>query len=233
MDINDKNKFLEENQEHIIRLASRITGKPVTKSDDEWSIALSAVSKALDSHSEERGPFWPYASVVMKNALTDLYRSNTKGRMEMPVQPGAFDGELDDTEGNLSDQMDVQGRASVTFDNSLALEIEAAQKEFKDYGFSFFDLADSSPKSQKTRAGCANVLRALFTPPPLDGELVRGRKLPVRELVKRSGEKQKLLERHRNYLVAAALILRADEYPALSEYFEYTGIRPGGKLNKR
>ncbi len=230
MENDDKNRFLEENQERILRLTSRITGRSIDKSDDEWSIALSATSRALDTHSEEKGTFWPYASVVIRNALTDHYRSTARSRSEFPVQPGAFDGDLDDQEGNLSEQLEVQEKASVTYESPLALEIEAVQAELKEYGFSFFDLVASSPKSTKTKASCAKVLRAFFSPPPIVDELIKKKKLPAGELIKRSGEKGKILERHRNYLIAAAVILRTDEYPGLAEYFLSTGVKAGGKL---
>lgn len=232
MDKDEKNSFLEENQDRILRLTSRILGRGVTKSDDEWSVALSAVSKAYDTHSEEKGLFWPYASVVIRNALTDYFRSAGRARNEFPVQPGAFDGDLDDQEGNLSEQLEVQEKASVSFDNQLALEIDAVQAELEPYGFSFFDLAACSPKSVKTKKSCANVLKAFFTPPPIVEELLKNRKLPASELVRRSGEKGKILERHRNYLIAAALILKDDEYPGLAEYFEFSGIRPGGRIKE-
>ncbi|MCR5654559.1 MAG: hypothetical protein K6G07_02840, partial [Lachnospiraceae bacterium] len=66
-----RNTFLLDEEQHILRLAGKLCNRVVTKSDDEWSIALMAVDEALDRYDETRGDFWSFASYVMKNRLTD------------------------------------------------------------------------------------------------------------------------------------------------------------------
>ena len=93
-----------------------------------------------------------------------------------------------------------------------AEEIESADEQFAKYGFSFYDLASCSPKSDKTRCGCGMAAAALSRSSVLVASLRRTHELPVRALAKES-----LIERHRNYIVAAALLLDGD-YPVLSSY---------------
>lgn len=51
----------------------------------------------------------------------------------------------------------------------------------------------------------------------LVASLRRTHELPIRALAKESGVSARLIERHRNYIVAAALLLDGD-YPVLSSY---------------
>ena len=45
--------LIYENEFFILRTARVATGRPITKSDDEWSVALSAFWEALKSHDPQ------------------------------------------------------------------------------------------------------------------------------------------------------------------------------------
>ena len=48
----------------------------------------------------------------------------------------------------------------------------------------------------------------------------KNRSLLISEIVRKTGIKKKILERHRKYIIAAAEILNG-EYPLLAEYMNY------------
>ena len=93
-----KNLFLTEERDHILYLTARILRKTVTDSDDEFSIALMAVSEALDSYDEDKGAFWNYASLVIKSRILDEYRKRSSYDRELLLSPDSFTGETKDTE---------------------------------------------------------------------------------------------------------------------------------------
>lgn len=219
--MDQKNLFLQKEQTHILRLASRITHKALTYSDEEWSVALWAVSGAIDSYEEEKGDFWPYAALVMSSRLKDMYRSEARHSAEVSVRPEAFDGDVEEEDPDYLTQCEVQQHAGVTVDTSLKEEIETLQQELEPFGISFFDLAECSPKAEKTRKSCASLVRAFFAPPPplVDG-LRRTKILPVKELLARSRISRKIVDRYRKYLITSALILDGD-YPGLADYLAY------------
>ena len=219
--IENKNAFLQKEQNHILRLASRITHRSLTCSDEEWSAALWAVSGAIDSYEEEKGDFWPYAALVMSSRLKDMYRSESRHSPEISVRPEAFDGDVEEEDPDYLTQCEVQQHAGVTADTSLKEEIEALQQELKPFGISFFDLAECSPKAEKTRKSCAMLVKAFFAPPPplVDG-LRRTKIMPVKELLGRSRISRKIIDRYRKYLITSALILDGD-YPGLADYLDY------------
>ena len=211
----------------ILRCASEAAHRYVTDSDDEWSIALMAFSEAVQSYAEEKGPFKVFATVVIRRRVLDYLRSEGRYKNELTASPGAFEGDLPEEEAggiNLQVQKQVAessleaSAADVTADAKA--EIEAVQAILGRYGFSFFDLAECSPKAEKTRRGCAMATLALLGDPALLDQLRKKRMLPMRELVQASGVARKVLDRHRRYIIAAAEILSGD-FPIISAYLDY------------
>jgi len=198
-------RFIEAHEGFILRTASRHAGHTVTRSDDEYSVALMAFYEAVKGYDPAGGPFGAYASLVIGRRLADYYRASHRFDAEVSLAPQTFDGTIEADAADAGVQL------------CAAEEIESADEQFAKYGFSFYDLASCSPKSDKTRRGCGMAAAALSRSSVLAASLRRTHELPVRALAKESGVSARLIERHRNYIVAAALLLDGD-YPVLSSY---------------
>ena len=57
----------------------------VTRSDDEYSVALLAFYEAIEGYDPESGPFGAYASLVIGRRFADHYRSQHRFDAEMPL----------------------------------------------------------------------------------------------------------------------------------------------------
>ena len=219
-----KEAFLSENSEHILRLAAKLSGHLITKSDDEWSVALIAAAEAIDKYDPEKGDFWGFASVVIKSRLLNLYQSNKRTEGEIAVSPEAFEGEVEEDDPELSFKLKLQDKMAVSDnvsgESALKDEILALEEELQAYHISFFDLTESSPKSAKTKKGCMEVIASFFLPPPLMEYLKKKGALPAKELKERSGQTVKFLDKFRKYLIASVLIIDGD-YPGLADYIPY------------
>ena len=222
-DPQEKEKFLIEERIHILRMASKLLGRGITESDDEWSIALIATSDAIDTYNIDQGDFWGYASIVIKNRLTDYLRKEYRIREhESAVSPEAFSGDLPDKDNATGIELEVSRKESKeVVENDLKNEIDALREELKAFGIGFRDLADASPKSEKTREACEKAVLGMFDPPPLVEGLRRKKEFPIKEIFIRTDVKKKTLERHRKHLVAATLVMDGD-YPKMQEYFPYS-----------
>ena len=74
---NDRNaleEFIISQEGFIIKTATRITKRFVSKSDDEWSIALSAYLEAIEKYDIEKGSFVPFAEMIIRSRLIDWFR---------------------------------------------------------------------------------------------------------------------------------------------------------------
>ena len=185
------------------------------------SAALLAFHEAVGAYDAGKGSFRSFAAMIIRRRVTDYLRGEMRHSGEIPVELYTMTGELTDESPS---PLQVRVREQVTKmaeetvqTGSAAEEIGAMQQILSAYGFSFFDLSDSSPKAEKTRRQCALAVRTLIEDTALISRMQASKTLPIRELALRSGVSKKLLERHRKYIIAAAEILTGD-YPVLGEY---------------
>ena len=226
--------FSEERLEELVQTwrrpllvcAGRCVNRFVTEQDEEWSVTLLAFQEAVKNYDRSKGDFWPFASTVVQRRLTDHLRKQYKEEQITYVEPGVLTGETE-KEAESRGGIDSEVRRSLSeasVDNgdwpgkyTIADEIEAVQEEFRKYGLCFYDLTSCSPKAEKSRKKCTAAAKALLEDAALMEQMEKTGTLPMKELEKKSGVSRKILDKHRRYLIAAAVILRG-EYPLLAEY---------------
>lgn len=213
-------ELVHQNEQFILKCAVAASKRFVTKSDDEWSIALTAFCQAVKSYQSEKGAFLSFADLVIRRRLVDYYKSQERHKAEIPAAPEVFEsGPLEESE-----QPALQAAVAkkvVSQDNSdLRFEIEAASGVFAGYGFSFYELASCSPKAEKTKAACARAVACLLSNPVLLKSLKSTKQLPIKTIEKTAEVPRKILDRHRKYIIAAAEILSGD-YPGLAYYMRF------------
>ena len=215
-----RNEFLMSEQDHILHLTARVLKRTVSRSDEEWSIALLAVNEAIDSYEMSRGKFWNYAAMVIGSRIKDYYRSASRFKNEISVNSQAFGEDIDEDESQIGIHIEIRDKTAVYVETDLRDELEALAKELEGYDIDLFELPKYSPKSLKTRETCKEIVAAIFLPPPLIELLKKTRNLPVKEIMNRITVKRKLIDRHRKYLVAASLI-EAGDYPHVMSYYSH------------
>lgn len=222
----DENKLtdlIEANRAFILRCASETVHRYVTDSDDEWSIALTAFAEAVRDYEGERGSFRGFAALVIKRRVLDYLRAQSRYD-ELSVTPDAFEGALDEDEAGGVELRVQQRMAEEASGDDVGArareEIAAMQEILRAYGFSFFDLAEASPKTDKTKRSCGTAIRTLIASAVLLAKMRLAHLLPIRELSLASGVVRKILERHRRYIIAGAEILDGD-FPILAGYLTY------------
>lgn len=215
----------------ILRTASEITRRYITDSDDEWSVALMAFSEAVQAYQPDRGASFPtFARTVIQRRLLDHARGERRRQAEIIVLPGAFEGGLSEEEANgvsLEVESKLAEQSAENLSSRTKEEIDEVQEALARYGFSLFDLTESSPKAEKTKAACALAVRALLADRELWERAREKGTLPMKELSRSAGVSRKLLDRHRKYILAAAEILTRD-LPILAAYVDF--IRKGEQL---
>ena len=227
-DETETNAFIAANESFILQVAGNTVKHYVGKSDDEFSIGLMAFHEALLSYAPEKGAFHAFAGLVIKRRLLDKLKSDYRFRAEIPADtsgeepdgdsPEPLALEINRKQAMLSEERpDPDATPGTT---PIMDEIEAVQQLLSRYGFSFYDLASCSPKSKKTKEACAKAVCVLLQDQELFAEMRRRAALPAKKLLEMTGLPRKILERHRNYIIAAAEILNGD-YPLLAEYMSY------------
>lgn len=212
--------FAGEQKGFILNCAFRTTNRYVTTGDDEWSIALFAFSNAVKTYNLDKGSFLPYAELLIKRHLIDYYRSIKKYSPELTVNPIIFESNVGADDTDIGIKIEVAEKMIINQDDSLKYEIEAANAEFLEFGFSFFSLIECSPKSVKTKAACKQAIQYILENSLLMEEIYIKKQLPLKIIQKNTLLPRKLLEHHRKYIIAAITIL-SGEYPCLAEYLSF------------
>lgn len=196
--------LIKSQEGFIIKAASRTSKHYITKSDDEWSIALSAFAEAVEKYELEKGSFLAFAELLIRRRLIDWFRINGRYNEEIHVK-------------DIENEPDTSRETE-----ELRLEIAALEGVIKQYGISFMDLADASPKAQKTRDACRKAINWMVSNPIIIGQMKESCQLPIKIIESNSGVPRKILERHRKYIIAVVEILTGD-YPWLNEYVRMEG----------
>lgn len=195
--------FIKDYEKFVLASASEVAKHYITKSDDEWSIALIAFYDAIKSYDSDKGSFISYAKIMIRSRLIDYFRSQGRHTNQISIE--------------LVQENDLK---SDNRNYDIREEIDSLGQRLKNYGFDYTDLANSSPKAEKTKRACRKAIRYLIENPVLISDMQRTRMLPIKILENYTEVPRKIIERHRKYIVTAAEILTGD-YPYLREYFDY------------
>lgn len=219
-----RENFIRDSEQTILKIASKVSGKYITRSDDEWSVALLAFNKAIDTYSKDRGDFSGYAAVLIKRSLIDHFRSEKKFDREIPVSHEMLTGEGDyETNSEVltavsKESADEQDR--LERGRNLKTEIIEVNEILKGYGFTFRDLKENSPKAGKTKTECAKAIAYILDNEDCLSSVIEYQRLPIKEISEGAKVKNKLLDRYRRYIIMAVVILNG-EYPLLADYLKY------------
>lgn len=184
--------------------ATKFMTRLCTEQDDEYSIAMMAFYEAIMGYEKSRGAFMSYASVLIRSRLIDYQRKEVRhqGHLSLYEENGGDDDHtLLDTVADGYDHFEESATREAT-----RQEIEELSAVMQQFDVSFSDVADNSPKQERTLAACAAAIRYAGENKVLLEELLRTKKLPMTQLVQGSGAERKTLERHRKYILAMLLI---------------------------
>lgn len=201
---NDKADVLIRQYIPFIRAeASKFMERFCTDSDDEYSIAMIAFHEAIIGYSRDRGAFLNYAALLIRSRLTDYARKEKRHQGMVSLDETDAEDERTLLE-QVADSRDVYEEAH---------NLEATQQEIAElasvmaeFGVSFADVADHSPRQERTKETCLRAIYYAMENRELLDALLRTKKLPLTGLVKSAGCDRKTLERHRKYVLAMLLI---------------------------
>jgi RNA polymerase sigma factor len=97
-----REELIQANEQTILRTASTVSRRYVSRSDDEWSVALCAFNRAIDRYDGSKGDFLPFAQMLIRRELVDAWRQESKHAAELSVAPEVFDGTAEDEDDDNS-----------------------------------------------------------------------------------------------------------------------------------
>lgn len=212
----DAEALLFQNEFFILRTAQIAAGRKITRSDDEWSVALSAFWEAVQTYDPQKGALQAYAAVVIRHRIIDHLRRQRARSWEMAVEPAVFGGGAEEDAAGMQRAVEQSLLRSLP-ETDLAEEISELSALLRRYRIDFFDLPRCCPKARKTRAVCRNAARFVCRIAELLSRLRRTLKLPAAEMEIGVPISRKLLDQFRKYIITSVEI-EAGDFPGLQQY---------------
>ena len=207
-----RDAFIEKNKKFIYSSTTNICKRTLHwENDDELSIALIAFNNACKTYIENKGNFFSYAKVLIKNALIDYFR---KASNNPYLMFNSDDKEIEfiDSKKSLTDyeirQENTRRREEIlTFSNDL-----------KEYKLSFDVLVESSPRHKDTNDKLLNLAFICSKESSILDYIHDYKMLPIKQICLLSGENRKLIEKWRRYILTLILIFSNKEYIYIRSY---------------
>lgn len=171
--------------------------------DDEYSIAMIAFHEAINGYSKTRGSFLNYAAMLIRNRIIDYWRKNNRHNqvisLNTPINEDASTLEESIPDNEYQEE-------NLVIREATKEEILELSQQMTEFGVSLTDVAESSPKQERTLTSCKEVIAYAKDNEEIMKEFLRTKRLPLSKILEGVDVPRKTIERHRKYVVALLLI---------------------------
>lgn len=203
-DMTAADSFISDYIPFIKAQVSKLMKRPVNiQQDDEYSVAMIAFHEAINGYSKTRGTFLSYASLLMRNRIIDFWRKNNRHNQVISIN-APTSNEDQTIEDSLTDDEDYEENLAIR--EATKEEIIELSTQLRAFDVSLTDIADDSPKQERTLAACKRVVAYVKEDAELMEDFLRTKRLPLKKLTDGSKVARKTIERHRKYIIGLLLI---------------------------
>jgi len=171
--------------------------------DDELSIGLLAFDEAINSYNINKGRFLSFSRLVITNRIIDYYRKQSR----QSYATSSYDDAEDDTTSSLIDKKSVEQFTLQSELEDKKFEIIEYSHALSQWGIDFGELERISPKQDNLRAEYINCAKMIVKDKNILDELMRTRRLPIKNITKIIPLHRKKIERGRIYIIALVIAI--------------------------
>ncbi|WP_453990369.1 RNA polymerase sigma factor SigI [Bacillus nitroreducens] len=213
-----QNKLIEDYKPFIAKNVSAVCKRYINDSDDEFSIGLIAFNEALEKYSKEKGSsFLSFSELLIKRRVIDYIRKEARVRNVNFISNGETDEE--GAQSKLEAHLSVDDYQRKMEQEQRKEEILHFHKVLQEFGLSFQELLEISPKHSDARQNAIMVSKVVVDHPELLQTLFEKKQLPIKQLESKVTVSRKTIERNRKYIIAMTIILSGD-YVYLKDYLK-------------
>ena len=218
----EKSEFIQEYKPFIASAVEKCVGRYMTYGrDDELSIGLIAFEEAINHFDVSKGSFLSFAQNVIKRRIIDYYRKEKRHQGVSYISDYPAEDEGENAYDYVVTAEQIQGRYFEQEVNDLRkMEIMQLKLELEKFDLDFSDIAKSSPKHKGTKKAYLDIVKFVIENKEVVDKIRQKKYVPVAEIQMATNLPRKTIERARNYVIAAVLILTGDYY-SLREYIDW------------
>jgi RNA polymerase sigma factor len=171
--------------------------------DEELSIGLLAFNEAINSYNINKGRFLSFSRLVITNRIIDYYRKQSR---QSPIT-SSFDDTEDEITTGLIDKKSVEQFTLQSELEDKKFEIIEYSNDLSRWGINFSELEKISPKQDNLRREYINCAKMIANDENILNELMRTKRLPIKNIAKNTPLHRKKIERGRIYIIALVIAI--------------------------
>jgi len=215
--VEEINKFVEEYKPFIASCVEKSIGRYVKYGeDDELSIGLIAFVEAIKSHNRFKGSFLSFAQNVIKRRLIDYHRKEKKHKGVISLNEH-YQEDSDEQDYNAIESLNRYNKDELA--EYRRLELIELKNELTKWNITFLQLAEASPKHQKTKKLYSDIVTFILSKPEMLKNIKHSKTLPIVEIEKELAIPRKKIDRARKYIIAYIIIASGD-YQYIKDYLK-------------
>lgn len=193
----DINEIIEEYIPFIIKTISKFTNRYVSiENDEEFSIGLVGFYEAVQKYNNDKGPFLPFAQLVITSRLKNYYNKENKHNLHISMD--SMEEEGINIKEKLSNPIEDK--------SELVDEMDELKREINIFGFSLEDLVDEAPKHVDTRANALDLSEKVSKDKPLVDFMYTKMRLPIKQISLKYRVTQKVIKGSKKFIITGIII---------------------------
>lgn len=193
----DINEFIEEYIPFIIKTISKFTNRYVSiENDEEFSIGLVGFYEAIQKYNNDKGPFLPFAQLVITSRLKNYYNKENKHNLHISMDSMEEEG------------ISIKEKLSNPIEDKSELidEMDELKREINMFGFSLEDLVDEAPKHADTRANALDLSEKVSKDKPLVDFMYTKIRLPIKQISLKYRVTEKVIKGSKKFIITGIII---------------------------
>ena len=213
----ERNDLLRDLEPQVLKIASKISKRLITKQDDEFAVAYEGLNEAITKYDpQHQSAFMSFAYLVIHGRLVDYFRRQKKHANQVSLSSSNANEEESHHPGVIARSCENFQEEELT--KMRQLEISIFTQILGKHGITLNELVKKSPKHRDTRENLFQVAKILISNKSLLQDFY-GRKRLKKQTINELGLHRRTLSRHRIYLTALT-ILFIEDLPLMREYLD-------------
>lgn len=199
-----KNLLIKQFKPFIASVIQKRLGKFLEYGvDDELSVGLTAFDEAINSYDIKKGKFLSFSRLVITNRIIDYYRKQSR----QSHSTSSYNDEEDEITADLIDKKSVELFSLQSEAEDKKFEIIQYSQDLSLWGINFGELARFSPKQGNLRLEYISCAKMIANDKNILNELMRTKRLPIKNITKMMPLHRKKIERGRIYIIALVVAI--------------------------
>lgn len=203
-----RNHFIKQYLPFIVKTCSAHIGCYIeVENNEELTIAMIAFDEAISKYDPKKGTFIAFAERIIKNRLIDFQRTQDKTNFIS----------YDDPDNTIAKH--IASSQNLEQDVVEKTEIEHYENALKQFGLTYEDLIEASPKHIKTRTKALSIGKRASKEATIVDKLYKTKRLPITKIATQFKVTIKIIKRSKA-LITSVIVAYVEKFETITQWID-------------